>query len=160
MRSPATRPRSVFRTACPPVSSAMKLSCSMRDALSREVRTTSWFRTRPVNITSSGRPRPSIMMPGGQNTFDTGVKEIGMEYKILIADDNAELVKMLRTFFELRKCIVIAAENGGLISQAPCRIIRSGKAVRYKIWCPLFWLIKEIASNLGWRMLFLFVYVR
>lgn len=35
-----------------------------------------------------------------------------MEYKILIADDDAELVKMLRTFFELRKYTVITAADG------------------------------------------------
>lgn len=35
-----------------------------------------------------------------------------MDYKILIADDDAELVKMLRTFFELRKYTVITATDG------------------------------------------------
>ena len=30
-----------------------------------------------------------------------------MNYKILIADDDTELVKMLRTFFELRNYTVI-----------------------------------------------------
>ena len=35
-----------------------------------------------------------------------------MDYKILIADDDAELVKMLRTFFELRKYTVITAADG------------------------------------------------
>lgn len=35
-----------------------------------------------------------------------------MDYKILIADDDAELVKMLRTFFELRKFTVITATDG------------------------------------------------
>ncbi|HIX37356.1 MAG TPA: response regulator transcription factor, partial [Candidatus Blautia pullistercoris] len=35
-----------------------------------------------------------------------------MEYKILIADDDLELVKMLRTFFELRKYLVITAADG------------------------------------------------
>lgn len=35
-----------------------------------------------------------------------------MEYKILIADDDVELVKILRTFFELRKYMVITAADG------------------------------------------------
>lgn len=35
-----------------------------------------------------------------------------MEYKILIADDDPELVKMLQTFFELRKYTVITAVDG------------------------------------------------
>ena len=35
-----------------------------------------------------------------------------MDYKILIADDDAELVKMLRTFFELRKYTVITSADG------------------------------------------------
>ncbi len=35
-----------------------------------------------------------------------------MAYNILIADDDAELVKMLRTFFELRNYTVIAAADG------------------------------------------------
>ena len=34
-----------------------------------------------------------------------------MEYRILIADDDVELVKMLRTFFELRKYMVITAAD-------------------------------------------------
>ena len=39
-------------------------------------------------------------------------REIVMEYKILIADDDPELVKMLQTFFELRKYIVLTAVDG------------------------------------------------
>lgn len=35
-----------------------------------------------------------------------------MDYKILIADDDLELVKMLRTFFELKKYMVITATDG------------------------------------------------
>ena len=35
-----------------------------------------------------------------------------MKYKILIADDDTELVKMLRTFFEIRNYIVITASDG------------------------------------------------
>ncbi len=35
-----------------------------------------------------------------------------MDYKILIADDDTELVKMLRTFFELRRYTVITAADG------------------------------------------------
>ena len=39
-------------------------------------------------------------------------KETKMNYKILIADDDTELVKMLRTFFELRNYTVITASDG------------------------------------------------
>lgn len=39
-------------------------------------------------------------------------RETGMEYKILIADDDPELVKMLQTFFQLRKYIVLTAADG------------------------------------------------
>lgn len=35
-----------------------------------------------------------------------------MKYKILIADDDIELLKMLKSFFELRKYTVTVAENG------------------------------------------------
>ncbi len=35
-----------------------------------------------------------------------------MDYKILIADDDTELVKMLRTFFELKNYMVITAADG------------------------------------------------
>ena len=50
-----------------------------------------------------------------------------MEYTILIADDDAELVKMLKTFFELRKYRVITARNGTealkMAEQAPDLIL-------------------------------------
>ena len=39
-------------------------------------------------------------------------KETKMRYKILIADDDTELVKMLRTFFVLRNYTVITAADG------------------------------------------------
>ncbi len=35
-----------------------------------------------------------------------------MQYKILIVDDDRELLKMLKSFFELRKYSIITAENG------------------------------------------------
>ena len=50
-----------------------------------------------------------------------------MEYTILIADDDAELVRMLKTFFELRKYRVITARNGTealkMAEQAPDLIL-------------------------------------
>lgn len=50
-----------------------------------------------------------------------------MEYTILIADDDAEFVKMLKTFFELRKYRVITARNGTealkMAEQAPDLIL-------------------------------------
>lgn len=35
-----------------------------------------------------------------------------MAYKILIIDDDAELLKMLRRYFEIKKYEVITARNG------------------------------------------------
>lgn len=35
-----------------------------------------------------------------------------MQYKILVVDDDVELLKMLKSFFEIRKYSVITAENG------------------------------------------------
>lgn len=35
-----------------------------------------------------------------------------MQYKILVVDDDEELLKMLKSFFEIRKFSVITAENG------------------------------------------------
>lgn len=35
-----------------------------------------------------------------------------MQYKILIVDDDGEMLKMLRSFFELKKYCVFTAENG------------------------------------------------
>ncbi|HKM35896.1 MAG TPA: response regulator transcription factor [Lachnospiraceae bacterium] len=35
-----------------------------------------------------------------------------MQYKILVVDDDIELLKMLKSFFEIRKYLVITAENG------------------------------------------------
>lgn len=50
-----------------------------------------------------------------------------MEYTILIADDDAELIKMLKTFFEIRKYRVITARNGTealkMAEQAPDLIL-------------------------------------
>ena len=35
-----------------------------------------------------------------------------MAYKILIVDDDIELLKMLKNFFEIKRYSVITAENG------------------------------------------------
>ena len=78
-----------------------------------------------------------------------------MNYKILIADDDAELVKMLRTFFELRNYTVIIAPDGSetlkMIERKPDIIlldINMPKAdgievcqrIRDKVSCPILFL--------------------
>lgn len=78
-----------------------------------------------------------------------------MNYKILIADDDTELVKMLRTFFELRNYTVITASDGAetlkMIERKPDIIlldINMPKAdgievcqrIRDKVSCPILFL--------------------
>lgn len=78
-----------------------------------------------------------------------------MNYKILIADDDTELVKMLRTFFELRNYTVIIAPDGSetlkMIERKPDIIlldINMPKAdgievcqrIRDKVSCPILFL--------------------
>ena len=78
-----------------------------------------------------------------------------MNYKILIADDDTELVKMLRTFFELRNYTVITASDGAetlkMVERKPDIIlldINMPKAdgievcqrIRDKVSCPILFL--------------------
>lgn len=78
-----------------------------------------------------------------------------MNYKILIADDDTELVKMLHTFFELRNYTVITASDGAetlkMIERKPDIIlldINMPKAdgievcqrIRDKVSCPILFL--------------------
>lgn len=78
-----------------------------------------------------------------------------MEYKILIADDDTELVKMLRTFFELRKYTVITAADGAetlkMVEFRPDIIlldinmprtdgIEVCRRIRDKVSCPILFL--------------------
>lgn len=78
-----------------------------------------------------------------------------MSYKILIADDDIELVKMLRTFFELRNYIVITASDGAetmkMVEMKPDIIlldinmpradgIEVCQRIRDKVSCPILFL--------------------
>lgn len=78
-----------------------------------------------------------------------------MNYKILIADDDTELIKMLRTFFELRNYTVITASDGAetlrMIERKPDIIlldinmpradgIEVCQRIRDKVSCPILFL--------------------
>lgn len=78
-----------------------------------------------------------------------------MDYKILIGDDDTELVKMLRTFFELRKYTVITATDGAetlkMVEMRPDIIlldinmprtdgIEVCRRIRDKVSCPILFL--------------------
>lgn len=78
-----------------------------------------------------------------------------MDYKILIADDDTELVKMLRTFFELRNYMVITAADGAetlkMVERKPDIIlldinmpradgIEVCRRIRDKVSCPILFL--------------------
>ena len=78
-----------------------------------------------------------------------------MKYKILIADDDTELVKMLRTFFEIRNYIVITASDGAetlkMIERKPDIIlldvnmpkadcIEVCQRIRDQVSCPILFL--------------------
>lgn len=78
-----------------------------------------------------------------------------MTYKILIVDDDTELLKMLRSFFEIRQYFIITAENGRealeKISLGPDLILLDinmpkidglevCRRIRDKIACPIIFL--------------------
>lgn len=78
-----------------------------------------------------------------------------MSYKILIVDDDTELLKMLRSFFEIRQYVIITAENGRealeKISLGPDLILLDinmpqidglevCRRIRDKIACPIIFL--------------------
>ena len=61
IRLPEIRPQSISPTGCPPVSSAMKLPCSMRAPLFNRAPTRSWWLMSPENTMNSGTHRHSII---------------------------------------------------------------------------------------------------
>ena len=78
-----------------------------------------------------------------------------MQYKILIVDDDTELLKMLRSYFEIKQYDVITAENGlealKKVSQDPDIIlldinmpqvdgIEVCRRIRDKVGCPIIFL--------------------
>lgn len=85
-----------------------------------------------------------------------------MAYKILIIDDDAELLKMLRSYFEIKKYEIVTAENGaeGLskIKLQPDLIlldinmpridgIEVCKRIRDKTACPILFLTARVEEQ-------------
>ncbi|MDE7446562.1 MAG: response regulator transcription factor [Lachnospiraceae bacterium] len=85
-----------------------------------------------------------------------------MSYKILIVDDDTELLKMLKSYFEIRRYAVITAENGadGLkqAQQGPDIIlldvnmpqidgIEFCRMIRDKVMCPILFLTAKVEEQ-------------
>ncbi len=85
-----------------------------------------------------------------------------MGYKILIVDDDIDLLKMLTGFFSLRSYAVVTAENGWealeKIKAAPDLIlldvnmpgldgIELCKKIRDKVSCPIIFLTARVEEN-------------
>lgn len=85
-----------------------------------------------------------------------------MSYKILIVDDDTELLKMLKSYFEIRRYAVITAENGadGLkqAQQGPDIIlldvnmpqidgIELCRMIRDKVMCPILFLTAKVEEQ-------------
>ena len=85
-----------------------------------------------------------------------------MSYKILIVDDDTELLKMLKSYFEVRGYVVITAENGadGLkqAQQGPDIIlldvnmpqidgIEFCRMIRDKVMCPILFLTAKVEEQ-------------
>ena len=85
-----------------------------------------------------------------------------MQYKILIIDDDAELLKMLRSFFEIKKYEVITAVNGteGLnklklqpdiilldVNMPEIDGIEVCRRIRDKIACPVLFLTARVEEQ-------------
>lgn len=82
-----------------------------------------------------------------------------MSYKILIVDDDIELLKMLKSYFEIKKYLVITAENGsaGLkktkenpdiilldINMPQIDGIEVCRRIRDKVSCPILFLTARV----------------
>ena len=85
-----------------------------------------------------------------------------MQYKILIIDDDAELLKMLRSFFEIKKYEVITAVNGteGLnklklqpdiilldVNMPQIDGIEVCRRIRDKVSCPILFLTARVEEQ-------------
>lgn len=85
-----------------------------------------------------------------------------MPYKILIVDDDIELLKMLKSYFEIKRYSVITAENGmgalGKIKSEPDIIlldinmpqidgIEVCRRIRDKIPCPIIFLTAKVEEQ-------------
>lgn len=82
-----------------------------------------------------------------------------MQYKILIVDDDREMLKMLRSFFELKKYCVFTAEDGmeamKMLASDPDIIlldvnmpqldgIEVCRRIRDKVSCPILFLTARV----------------
>ncbi len=100
--------------------------------------------------------KSSVNKPERKSCQGKGVK---MAYKILIIDDDTELLKMLKTHFEIKKYEIITAENGseGLsrIKLQPDLIlldvnmpdidgIEVCRRIRDKVSCPILFLTARV----------------
>lgn len=85
-----------------------------------------------------------------------------MQYKILIADDDAELVKMLKSYFELKGYEVLTAADGaevlGRIQREPDIILLDinmprmdglevCRTIRDKVSCPILFLTAKVEEQ-------------
>ena len=85
-----------------------------------------------------------------------------MQYKILIVDDDTELLKMLRSYFEIKQYTVITAENGSealeKVSLVPDLIlldinmphidgIEVCRRIRDQITCPIIFLTAKVEEQ-------------
>lgn len=85
-----------------------------------------------------------------------------MSYKILIVDDDTELLKMLKSYFEIRRYVVITAENGtdGLkqaqkgpdiilldVNMPQIDGIELCRMIRDKVMCPILFLTAKVEEQ-------------
>ena len=85
-----------------------------------------------------------------------------MGYKILIVDDDTELLKMLKSYFEIRGYVVITAENGadGLkqaqqgtdiilldVNMPQIDGIELCRMIRDKVMCPILFLTAKVEEQ-------------
>lgn len=85
-----------------------------------------------------------------------------MQYKILIADDDAELVKMLKSYFELKGYEVLTAADGaevlGRVQREPDIILLDinmprmdglevCRTIRDKVSCPILFLTAKVEEQ-------------
>lgn len=96
-----------------------------------------------------------------QSCQEEGAK---MAYKILIIDDDAELLKMLRKYFAMKQYEIIAAENGaeGLsktklqpdiilldVNMPEIDGIEVCRRIRDKVTCPILFLTARVDEQLS-----------
>lgn len=85
-----------------------------------------------------------------------------MQYKILMIDDDTDLLKMLRGYFEIKQYVVITAENGAeALDKMKCEPdiilldvnmpklngIEVCRRIRDKITCPILFLTAKVEEQ-------------